>query len=60
LPSSTKKLKEIRALIDSNLSPVKNSKLPDDDFRLKMQPINSDIEELVKQYQVEPADPEPE
>jgi len=48
LPSSTKKLKEIRAIINANLSPSKSQKLSEEEFRLKMQPINSDIQELVK------------
>jgi hypothetical protein len=39
LPSSTKKLKEMRALIDANLSPIKSTTNLDDDFRLNLQPM---------------------
>jgi hypothetical protein len=37
VPSSTKKLKEMKALIDSNLSPIKNDPNEDHgDFKLKV------------------------
>ena len=34
IPSSTKKLKDMKALIDSNLSPIKAEPNDADDFRL--------------------------
>lgn len=40
LPSSTKKLKDMKALIDDQLSPIKPDPLEDHgDFKLKVQPV---------------------
>lgn len=50
MPSSTKKLKDMKNLINENLSPIKAD--PDDgDFRLKMQPINTDLNGIIPDHQ---------
>lgn len=49
MPSSTKKLKEMKALIDSNLSPIKADPNEDHgDFKLKVQPVVGGSQKIEK------------